>query len=95
MVITRSQARSGQPLDLAASPRVNIPGRAHTQTPGIPQQPSFDEGGVRRGGGPATSSAVRVRSPLRCIAMLRDASEWCVTADLIAGRVHHSFIIHL
>ena len=45
MVITRSQARSRQPLDPAASPRANPPRRALSQRSSIPRQ-SSSEGGV-------------------------------------------------
>ena len=62
MVITRSQARSRQPLDHAASPRANPPRRAQSQTPSISRQ-SSSEGGVNCsiqtvGGGLATTLAV-------------------------------------
>ena len=61
MVITRSQAGSRQPLDSAASPRVNHPGRAQTQTSSTSRQSSL-EGGVSCstqavGGGLATNLA--------------------------------------
>ena len=45
MVLTRSQARSRQPLDLAASSGARPPRRVSSQTPGNPQQ-SFSEEGV-------------------------------------------------
>ena len=62
MVITRSQARSRQPLDPAASPRANPPRRAQSQTSSISRQ-SSSEGGVNCsiqtvGGGLATTLAV-------------------------------------
>ena len=61
MVITRSQARSRQPLDPAASPRANPPRRALSQRSSIPPQ-SSSEGGVSCstravGGGSATPLA--------------------------------------
>ena len=61
MVITRSQARSRQPLDPAASPRANPPRRALSQRSSIPRQ-SSSEGGVSCstravGGGSATPLA--------------------------------------
>ena len=67
-MITRSQVRSRQPLDLAASPRANPPRRADTHPSGIPQQPSSHEGGVRRskravGGRSATSLAEGNETP--------------------------------
>ena len=55
MVITRSQARSRQPLDRAASPEVNILRRVGSQTSGVPQQ-SSSEGGV------VSNSAVSTRT---------------------------------
>ena len=45
MVLTRSQARSRQPLDPVASPRANRPRRTKSQTSGAFQQ-SSSEGGV-------------------------------------------------
>ena len=61
MVITRSQARSRQPLDRAASPRADPPRRAQSQTSSISRQ-SSSEGGVNCsvqavGGGLATTLA--------------------------------------
>ena len=77
MVITRSQARSRQPLDRIASPGADPPRLVSSQTSGIPQQ-SSSEGGVERdsavctgvvGGYSVTSSAAgneRPRTVRRC-----------------------------
>ena len=68
MPITRSQARSGQPSDRAASSRANPPGKVSSSTSSISQQLSCERGvnaSTQAGGGSlATSLAAENERPL-------------------------------
>ena len=86
--LTRSQARSRQPLDQAASPRASPPGRVSTSSSELPQQPST-EGDVSRnnrtrGGRPSSLAAGNERPPADRVRTCRSDCLSC--PDLIRNK---------
>ena len=99
MVLTRSQARSRQPLDLAASSGAHPPRRVRSQSSGAPQQLS-SEGGVRENTGTAGGSSISLAAGSTRPRISHKCRSNCMTCPALVrdldiqsnetGRIYHA-----